>query len=341
MEVAPGVYRLTVPLYAPPVVLDHESMVNIYLLRGRDSYMLIDSSWDTEDARRSLEQQLGEMGLGWGDISQVVYTHLHPDHSGLASRLKEFGVSRQAAHRLEIEDIRLWYYLSDEALGRIENRWNMHHGVPSEYRAEMRQVLLDMRHFAGLVVPEIALEGGETIEFDPFQLKVLLTPGHSPGHICLYEPGLKLLFCGDQLTHRFPPHIPYYSYYGEDDNPVGQYIDSLKSLEDVDVALVLPGHGKPFSGFGRRLKQIVSLVEQMQTQVLETLDGQSLTTFEVILRQNRRVEWSKLLPIEKRGHLVEAVARLQALRLDGRAEAILNDDVVSFRCKGLQSDVAP
>jgi glyoxylase-like metal-dependent hydrolase (beta-lactamase superfamily II) len=121
---------------------------------------------------------------------------------------------------------------------------------------------------------------------------------------------------------------------------VGQYIDSLKSLVDVDVTLVLPGHGKPFNGFGRRLKQLVSLVEQMQTQALETLDGQSLTTFEVILRQKRRAEWNKLLPIEKRGYMVEMVARLQALRLDGRAEALLNNEVVSFKRKGLQSDVA-
>jgi len=339
MEVAPGIYRFAVPLYAPPVVFDHKSTLNVYLLRGRDGCMLIDSGWDTEDARSSLEQQMAEIGLGLRDISQVVYTHLHPDHFGLSGWFKEFGLERQAAHPLEIEYVRWRYSLSDEALCRQEGQWCQRHGVPSEHITALQQVALDMHHMVRLHLPEMALEGGDTVEFAPFQLKVLETPGHSPGHVCFYEPGMKLLFTGDHITSSPSPYIPFYSYYGDDVNPLGWYIDSLKSLEGLDAALVLPAHGREFGGLERRINQIGPRLERMQEQVLETLDGRIMTAFEVIVHQNHRKDWSNLLSIEKRSFLVETVTRLQALKLDGRAEAILNDGVELFR--RIDREVAP
>ena len=73
MQVAPGVYRLAVPLYAPPVVFDHRSMANAYVLRGKDGCMLIDSSWDTKEARNALERKMAEIGLGLKDIRKVIF----------------------------------------------------------------------------------------------------------------------------------------------------------------------------------------------------------------------------------------------------------------------------
>jgi len=331
MEVAPGVYRLPVTLYAPPVVFDHRSTANIYLLRGRDGCMLIDSGWDTESARSALERQFAELGLGLRDISQIIYTHLHPDHFGMSGWFKEFGVVRQAAHPIEIEYVRNRYFLGDEVLWQQEGQWCQRHGVPPEHAADLQQIALDIHHLVRLQVPEMTLEVGDTIEFAPFQLKVLGTPGHSPGHVCFYEPRMKLLFCGDHITNSVSPHIPFYSYYGDDVNPLGWYLDSLKSLDGLDATLVMPAHGREFGGLQRRIKQIGPRLERMQEQVLETLEGQTLTAFEVIMHQTRRADWSDIPPIQKRGLLVETVTRLRALKLDGRVESVLNDGVESFR----------
>jgi glyoxylase-like metal-dependent hydrolase (beta-lactamase superfamily II) len=331
IELAPGVYQLALPLYAPPVVVDHKAIADAYLLRGKDGCMLIDSSWDTKEARNALERMMAEIGLGLKDIKKVVYTHLHPDHFGQAGLFKEYGVTWQAAHRLEIEYIRHRFSTSDEELGNRETRWCLSHGVPAEFVDELQRVLLCMHHMVRYIVPEVSLEDGDTIEFDPFQLKVFWTPGHAPGHICLYEPRLKLLFCGDHLTGKLPPHIPFYSAYTDDINPIGWYINSLKPMESLDVELTLPAHGREFSGLKRRLSQIGSQVEQTKEAVFGIMDGQMLTAFEVIMRKNPGLDWGKLLAIQKRGHLVETVARLQALKLEGRLEAVLHDNLVSYR----------
>lgn len=331
MQVAPGVYRLAVPLYAPPVVFDHRSMANAYVLRGKDGCMLIDSGWDTKEARNALERKMAEIGLGLRDIRKVIYTHLHPDHFGQAGLFSEYGVTWQAAHRLEIEYIRHRFSHSDEELGKTESQWCRSHGVPAEQVDELQRILLCMHHMVRFVEPSVSLEAGDTIEFAPFQFKVFWTPGHAPGHICLYEPGMKLLFCGDHLTGKLPPHIPFYSSYGDDINPIGCYINSLKPLEVLDAELVLPAHGREFGGLKRRLSQIKPIVEQRKEEVYKILDGQKLTAFEVIMQLNPLLEWDKLLPVQKRGFIVETVARLQALKLDGRLETAFNDGLVLYR----------
>ncbi|MFC2014339.1 MBL fold metallo-hydrolase, partial [Chloroflexota bacterium] len=76
-EVIRDIHRLELPL--PGVGLDR---VNIYLVKGYNGYTLIDTGWNTEEAFNVLEKQLTEIGINFGDISQILVTHVHPDHYG-------------------------------------------------------------------------------------------------------------------------------------------------------------------------------------------------------------------------------------------------------------------
>ena len=330
VEIAPGVYQLRLPMLAPPVVYEPDATVSVYLLRGRDGALLIDSGWNTEICRNSLSRQLAEMGIGWGDLKQVVYTHLHSDHFGFSGMFEGYGITRQAAHWRDVEHAHRRYDISGEDCWQQESLWLQSHGTPAEQAAALREVALTLDRIAWPAMPEMPLEGGEIIEFPPFQLQVLWTPGHSPGHICLYEPRLKVLFAGDHLVERGAAPVAFFNSYDEDHDPVAHYVDSVKSLMGLDVALVLPAHGRPFGGLPSRAREIVSQVERMQAMVLSVLDEQrSLTAFEVTVRIHDG-DWNETLPVMKRAHILFAVARLQALRLEGRVEAIMNDGVVSF-----------
>ena len=83
-------------------------------------------------------------------------------------------------------------------------------------------------------MPDIKLKEGKKISIDPFEFKVFLTPGHSPGHICLYEPNRKLLFTGDHILPEITPHIGFHPQSGE--NPLGAYLKSLeKMMKDFEI----------------------------------------------------------------------------------------------------------
>ena len=101
------------------------------------------------------------------------------------------------------------------------------------------------------VAPDVQLEGGETISTGVFNLKVLWTPGHSKGHVCLYEPANKLFFSGDHLLPTITPNIGLHPQSSA--NPLQEFINSLRLIADMDINLILPGHEKPFTGAKERV----------------------------------------------------------------------------------------
>ena len=97
-EVTPGIHWLKLPISLAEVTLTH---VNAYLIQGDSGYLLVDAGWNTEESFDSLQKQMAEMGANVKDISQIVVTHVHPDHYGLAGRVKRMSGARLALHDIE------------------------------------------------------------------------------------------------------------------------------------------------------------------------------------------------------------------------------------------------
>src|SRR5919108_4908481 len=85
IEIAPGLYQLTVPM---PFTLNH---VHLYLLEADEGFILIDTGVNTAEAFAGLQRKLGELGLDFSAITQVVITHFHSDHCGQAARIRALG----------------------------------------------------------------------------------------------------------------------------------------------------------------------------------------------------------------------------------------------------------
>ncbi|MBV9546743.1 MAG: MBL fold metallo-hydrolase, partial [Chloroflexi bacterium] len=83
-ELLPGIWRLPLPLRDSP--LGH---VNTYLVRSDEGYLLVDCGWDTADTLHALEGHLRVLDVKFSDVRHLVVTHIHPDHYGLAGRLRE------------------------------------------------------------------------------------------------------------------------------------------------------------------------------------------------------------------------------------------------------------
>ncbi len=325
MEIVPGIHRLVLPL-------QEAATVNIFLLKGRQGCLLIDGGWHAERCWDAVHGQLAEAGATMKDIVQVVYTHLHPDHVGLSGALEEHGVKLQAAHRLEIEHQIHLRSLDDEWCWDEEGKWLCRQGMPPQHLSEYHRITMDMHHQALLARPNQALEDGDVIDFPPFQLRVIWTPGHTPGHICLYEPRLKLLFAGDHICGRGLPYIGLFASYPQDEDLVGLFVKSTRSLKGVEVSQVLPAHGREFGGIVARLDEILADTEQVQQKVWALLDGGAVTSFEAAVRRNPN--WEDMDPLLRRYSMREVAGRLRGLKFDGRAESVTNEGVISFKRNG-------
>jgi hydroxyacylglutathione hydrolase len=182
---------------------------HVYLIKGRVRNALIDTG--TASQFPALSKQLSEVGLGVGDIHLVLLTHEHGDHIGATTYFHKTAVV--AAHRLTANKLEL----QDEFV-----TFNKYLNAPD------KPFWVD-----------IWLEDGNTIDFGEYKLRVVHTPGHTSGCICLYESEEGLLFSGDTVFAGGT-----LSDIATSGN-VSDYVNSVQRLSSLKIKQIYPGHGKP------------------------------------------------------------------------------------------------
>lgn len=188
-----------------------------------------------------------------------------------------------------------------------------------------------------VAMPDRVLEGGERISTGVFEFDVIWTPGHSAGHIALYEPREKILIAGDHILPGITPNI---GLYPDDqvDNPLGRYITSLKEFRHLEVEIVLPGHEQPFSGalgLRDRIDELCYHHELRKATILEALNRKSRTAHAVAsdlpwVVDEREINFSSLSYFDKRLALLETLAHLALLESEGRVEKKTSKEMVLY-----------
>ena len=329
-EIVPGIYRLKIPMPERDILLGY---VNVYLLQGDNGYFLIDTGWNIEEAFDSLKSQLAEIGIDFKDISQIVVTHIHSDHYGLAGRLKELSGAKIALHHLEKNLIDSRYINMDALLHQVA-QWLHTNGVPDNSLSELQTASVGAARFVTPAMPDVTLSGGETLSNGSFSLKVLWTGGHSPGHICLYEPSQKILISGDHILPTITPNVGLHPQSG--DNPLGDYINSLNTVKLLDVNLILPGHENPFNGLQSRIEELIQHHNQRNSEILEAIKAKPKTAYQIATEITwvpniPDVGWQELGPLDKRLAVLETAAHLASMRVDGKTSKFTRDGVIYYQ----------
>ncbi len=330
-EIAHGFYHLKLPL---PALYSSLRYVNVYLIQGTKGYLLVDTGWNTGEAFDSLNKQLDNIGVGIKDISQIVITHIHPDHYGLASRIKQLSQAEISFHYLEENLISLRYHHSGNFFQELA-RWLHSNGVPPDELPDLPVASAGMSQFLDTVPPDISLRGGEIITTGTFSFQVLWTPGHSPGHICLYEPDKKILLSGDHILHTITTNVSRQPHAS--DNPLGDYINSLKAIKKLAVDLILPGHENPFSNLRTRITELLQHHKERNNEILATIETAAKTAFQVATEitwysRSHGANWSSLSPLEKRLAILETLAHLELLRAnDKEVNKFSKNDLIYYR----------
>lgn len=332
IEVAPGIYQLILPNPAYAAL----RYVNVYLVQGSNGYLLIDTGW-SDEALASLQKQLTKIGIGFEDITQIVVTHTHPDHYGLAGRLKQLSGAKLALHYLEIDVIESRYTNETDFLSRLDQWWRVN-GVPVTGLSKFREDFLKItRSFISPVLPDVTLHGGETISTGVFNLQVLETPGHSAGHISLYELNQKILFTGDHILPNITTNIGLSLLFSQSSaNPLDDYLDSLNQIKQLEVNLILPGHENRFSGLKRRIEKLIQHHKQRTAEVAKTIKTEPKTAYQISTELTwmpdiKGVDWQDLDPWSQKLAIAETVAHLESMRFGGQADKFFRDSIIYYR----------
>jgi glyoxylase-like metal-dependent hydrolase (beta-lactamase superfamily II) len=272
LELAPGLYQLTIPL---PFRLNH---VHTYLVEADDGFILIDTGVNTAEACAGLQRKLGEIGLDFSAITHVVITHFHSDHCGQAAHLRDLGTAQIVMGDVERTT---WEGVQAGMDDQREVQFRQH-GLPAEQAAQHAEVLPYLKSLAAPFAVDLRIGQGHTLLAKRRKLEAFITPGHTPGHVCLFLPEEKLMFSGDHILQKITPNIGLHSYSGPD--PLGEYLQSLDATLRLGARRLLPSHGPLVDDPERRIHELLQHHEQRLQSCVEALGTTPQTAYQVSLQ---------------------------------------------------------
>ena len=317
-EPAPGIFRLVLPLPFPGL-----DRVNAYLLAGGVDTTLVDCGIFTPDDADDhgwddVVAALKTCGIVPSDVVRLIVTHPHIDHYGMAARFVQETDCELVMHERATDDID--GYKDPEGIQERLREMLVDHGVPVEELDELTRYE-DWRGFvSGVIEPTHPVKGGETFEIGPRTWEVIYTPGHSSAHICLWSGADRILISGDHLLPTITPHIDFRR--GVDDDPLGDFLTSLDTIERLDPKLVLPGHGRPFEDGAERARVVARHHDRRLGGILQVIRHEPRSADQI----TDEIFGTTLLHFQRRLALGEALAHLAYLARRGEIERIRTDD---------------
>ena len=313
-------------IYSFRIVLPKNPLgwLNCYVIKGVDGGrdLLIDSGFNTPRCLADLKKGMAELNMQ-PENTDVFFTHAHFDHLGNASNLQAMGCRllmgrREYAFYLEAP------WVSQKAHSRKD-------GIPDRLRAS-----LDVDK--GCPTPGFTVETveeGQVLHYGGYALECILTPGHTPGHLCLYDRAKKLMFTGDTVLFDITPNITYMEGY----DTLGDYLHSLEKLEQYEVALALPSHkttgGKTFLDRVHELQRHHAARLEEAEQVVKNL-GET-TGYEAAAHMTWSIKassWDAFPDSQQWFATGETLAHLLYLSTHGRLNCRLDaDGMCLYGCK--------
>ena len=301
--------------------------VNVYLIK-EDPITLIDVGPKTKEAAAALREKLGRHGVQFSDVRRIVLTHAHEDHCGLAKQV------RDEANNAEIL-IHEWE--TGHLFGRLAHDEHRHlmlrSGVPDAVFSDMKTLYEEVSLLTD------SLEDGEfsslsdemELEFESGSLKVLHTPGHTPGSCSFAREADRTLICGDCVLKRITPN-PIVSPDPVDPTKrfksLAEYLVSLAKLRSFSPTLAYGGHGEPVTDFEEIFHRYVRSIDDRQKRVVSLARGEGITAFEVAQRlfpDSFDHDVHRFLAIS------EAIAHLDYAESDGKVSVEMSGSVEFYR----------
>ncbi|HKF36977.1 MAG TPA: MBL fold metallo-hydrolase [Ktedonobacteraceae bacterium] len=316
--VAPGIWKISLPIPFPL------RTVNVHALVGSDGWALIDAGMGMPESRTAFWAGLERAGLSLNKLRTIVLTHHHPDHIGLSAELQEQSGAAVYMHPIDEASVQIiWSGTMPERFRSVSQFFGQHGLPPTDFwftqvdPEVMRNIIRVPPHEA--ITP---VEDNHHLNLAGEDYRVIWTPGHSDGHICLFRERDGVFLAADHVLPRITPNVGLYSEK-ERENPLGDYLNSLRKVATLPASIVLPGHGEPFNDLAGRTAEIIEHHRQREMQILTLLKEQPQHAYQVA----KQLFGDRLNNSEARRMAVaEALSHLEYLRFSGRVERHRTED---------------
>ncbi len=246
----------------------------------------------------------------------MLVTHIHPDHYGLAGRIREASGAWVGLHPADAAVIPGRYEDVDELLGSM-GIFLRNCGVPDIELTELGSASMAIRQFVIVTKPDRLLDDGDQIQLGGRELRAVWTPGHSPGHLCFYDARERLLLAGDHLLPRISPNISVHAQ--QRPNPLAEFLFALKRVRSLEVDEVLPAHEYRFRNLASRVDELLAHHSERLSRI-ETMvaDSPGTTCWDLTVALPWSRPWADIPLFMRRAANGETLAHLMVLLASGR-----------------------
>ncbi|MCP4757816.1 MAG: MBL fold metallo-hydrolase [Proteobacteria bacterium] len=299
---------------------NHDLITANFFIVGKGPVVLIDTGLKYPGSLDHILDGLKAVNLGLDDVEKILVTHGHLDHYGQVVDIREAAgrdipcfVHPEDSWRIASKTYRadLWREETDRFMAMVD--------MPPEGLEEVKNRFRFFDRLCDPVANAVLMEDGDEFSGNGYDLKVIHTPGHSPGSVCFYEPRQKVLFSGDHIIKHITPNplveIRRDRLRNPDYQSLHEFFRSQKKLEGYDIRYVFPAHGEYVADLPSLQKSYRKHHRQRMDKVWEALNKESRPLYHII---------DDVFPHVPEGDLFFAVSEifvhLEILMNEGRVE---------------------
>lgn len=320
-----GIHRLAIP--TPFQV----GRVNAYLIED-SPLTLIDSGPRSERSLQELEQGLAALEYKIEDLELLVITHQHVDHFGLAATLARRSGAQVAALAGLVPYLRE-FETATELDDRFAQRVMVRHGIPADVITALRAVSASFRAWGAAVEVSRPVRDGEALRLRDRTLRVLHRPGHSPSDTVFVDESRSIMLAADHLLANISsnpllarPLEAGPDFTGPRPRALIDYMASLERTRELELSLVLSGHGPPIADHAALIESRLLLHRRRAERIHGLIARRALTAHEIAIEL-----WGNVAVTQAYLTLSEVLGHVDLLLAEGRVVEREDSESASVR----------
>lgn len=299
-----NIYRIKIPLPRSPL-----KALNSYFIKNPNGRsLLIDTGFNRKECKEATFNALEKLQVNM-DETDLFITHLHSDHCGLASVLP---TPNTKIYSSKIDGDIINANTTDEYWEQADENF-IDYGFPRAAFGRNTDIHPGRKYSNEHPVDFTFVNDGDIIEVGKYNLKCIMTPGHTQGHMCLYDENEKILFSGDHILGDITPNI----CFGLDmEDPLGSYFNSLKMIRSLDIKHIFTAHREMVKDPYQRIDELLSHHEIRLAEVMRIIEGKTMNAYQVAEYMTWDIKcdtWDDFPAQQKWFAVGEAISHLQYL----------------------------
>jgi len=311
VKLAEGIYSVSIPLPNNPL-----RNLNSYFIKTPSRNMIIDTGFNLPQCKEALQAGIEELDIDLS-ITDFFLTHLHADHSGLVDQF----ATGQSKVYIGVEDADFLRFIINDKPGFYDltkNRFKAY-GVPEAVFNEAVAANPAFHNTMNHDLPFIECRDNDEITVGDLSFRCIHTPGHTPGHLCLYQPDTQYLFCGDHVLFDITPNITPWPALPD---ALGAYLSSLRKISAYKIERTFAAHRENRSDILLRIQELLDHHENRLNELYQIVnDRPMIDTYQAaaLLKWSiRAVDWESFPATQKFFALGETDAHLIHLEQIGK-----------------------